>query len=88
MTHKTTFFGLEIIDDKYVREADIARLPFADFWRDSAIGSTMIGHPGTDEHFVYLHDWERFAEMFISTGRHQYMPTRTHQQRGAADQKV
>lgn len=52
------------------------------------MGSTTLGHPGTDEHFVYLHDWERFARLFISTGRHRYMPTSTHQEPVAADQKV
>lgn len=88
MTGKTTYFGLEIIDGKLVREADIMRLPFGSFWRESSMGSTTLGHPGTDEHFVYLHDWERFARLFISTGRHRYMPTSTHQEPVAADQKV
>lgn len=74
MTRKTTYFGLEVVDGKYVREADILKLPFGEFWRKSSIGSTATTDANTGEHFIYLHDWERFSEMFIKTGRHRYMP--------------
>ncbi|KIN66143.1 hypothetical protein Z946_622 [Sulfitobacter noctilucicola] len=69
-----TYFGLEITGDKMVREADIARLPFYDFWRDSSRGSAALVDPKTDTHLVYLHDWEAFAKLLIETGRHRFMP--------------
>ena len=68
-----TYFGLVVVDGKFVREADIRRLPFADFWAESACGSTMVEDSRTGESFVYLHDWERFSRLFIETGRHRYM---------------
>ena len=74
MTGKITYFGLEIVDGKYVREADIMKLPFGAFWRKSAIGSAGTYNETTGEHFIYLHDWERFSALFIKTGRHRYMP--------------
>ena len=77
MIRKTTYFGLEILDDKFVRKADIERLPFAEFWRESSVCSTMLSDPKTGERFVYLHDWNRFAELFIRTGRHRFMVDET-----------
>ncbi|WP_312938419.1 hypothetical protein [Stutzerimonas nitrititolerans] len=68
---KTTYFGLPIVRDNLVRLDDIRRLPFFSFWEESARGSAMlIGDQ--DEVFVYLHDWENFAELFIKTGTHRY----------------
>lgn len=65
-----TFFGLPVLDGKLVREADIAKLPFYDFWRESALGSTQPIIDG--QSYVYLHDWEAFCRLFIKTGRHRY----------------
>lgn len=75
MSRTTTYFGLEIVNKRLVRETDILQLPFADFWRESSVGSTTLDDAQTSERFVYLHDWERFAELFIDTGRHRFMPT-------------
>lgn len=69
-----TYFGLAITSTQMVREADIATLPFFDFWRHSSNGSTGLIDPRSKEHFVYLHDWKAFSEIFIKTGRHRYMP--------------
>lgn len=88
MTRTTTYFGLEIVDGKLVREADIMRLPFGEFWRESSVGSTTIGKPDSDAHFVYLHDWERFARLFISTGRHRYMAPDSQQDTATTDKKA
>ena len=73
MTQRT-YFGLEIVQGKLVRKSDIMALPFAEFWRESSVGSTMLREHDTGEKFVYLHDWERFARFFIETGRHRFMP--------------
>lgn len=67
----TTYFGLPIIDGKLVRLKDIEALPFAAFWRESASGSAMLSDDEGNA-FVYLHDWEAFAELFIQTGRHRW----------------
>lgn len=74
MAATKTYFGLPVLDDKLVRRADIEALPFAEFWRESAVGSTMLDDEIRGQCFVYLHDWERFARLFIETGRHRYMP--------------
>lgn len=72
MRIKTTYFGLPIVDERLVRVDDIKALPFFKFWEESATGSTMLQHDdGTV--FVYLHDWERFAHLFIKTGKHRFM---------------
>lgn len=68
-----TFFGMPVIDGKLVRESDIAKLPFFDFWRESARGSTQPILDG--EPHVYLHDWEAFCRLFIKTGRHRFSAT-------------
>ncbi len=70
---KTTYFGLPVVRENLVRFDDIRRLPFFSFWEESARGSTML----TDDDgslFVYLHDWEYFARLFIETGKHRYSP--------------
>lgn len=69
-----TYFGLEVIDKKMVREPDIAKLPFVDFWRESRIGSAHLTDLQTHDHLVYLRDWQAFSELFIKTGKHRYMP--------------
>jgi hypothetical protein len=71
MTAKTTYFGLPVIDEKLVRLADIEALPFAAFWREGARGSAMLVDKDGNT-FVYLHDWQAFAELFIRTGRHRW----------------
>ena len=65
-----TFFGVPVLEGKLIRESDIAKLPFYDFWRESARGSTLPIFD--DESYVYLHDWEAFCRLFIKTGRHRY----------------
>lgn len=65
-----TFFGLSVFEGGLVRESDIAELPFYDFWRESARGSTQPIFD--DESYVYLHDWEAFCRLFIKTGKHRY----------------
>lgn len=74
VTTTKTYFGLPVTDGKLVRSTDIEALPFAEFWRESAVGSTVFEDERRGETFVYLHDWERFARLFIETGRHRYMP--------------
>jgi hypothetical protein len=74
---RRTYFGLEVIameDKVVVRYSDIERLPFFDFWLNSARGSAMLAGPDGGPGFVYLRDWEAFACLFIRTGRHRYMP--------------
>lgn len=68
-----TYFGLEIVRDKLVRETDIMTLPFYDFWRNSSRGSASLSDTETGEHFVYRHDWAAFSKLFIQTGRHRFM---------------
>ena len=70
-----TYFGLEIIKDRYIREDDIKKLPFYEFWEESATGSTMVVDE-KDGNLVYLHDWESFCIHFIRTGKHRYSRTR------------
>lgn len=65
-----SFFGLLVFEGKLIRESDIAKLPFYDFWRESARGSTLPIFD--DESYVYLHDWEAFCRLFIKTGKHRY----------------
>ena len=53
-----------------VREVDIEKLPFYDFWKESARGSTCMAdedHQG--KMLIYVHDWEAFCRLFITTGR-------------------
>lgn len=74
MANKTTYFGLPVVEGKYVRGSDIKKLPFYEFWRKSSIGSTYTSDPETGEDLIYLDDWERFSRLFIETGRHRMMP--------------
>jgi len=73
--NKFTFFGLKVytIDNQdYIREEDIKKLPFYEFWKESAKGSTYI----IDEklgNLIFLYDWESFSKEFIKTGKHRYM---------------
>lgn len=64
----STYFGLPVVRGKYVRESDIRKLPFFEFWAESSIGSTCIGDG--DDSLIYLHDWEAFSLLFIRTGTH------------------
>lgn len=67
----TTYFGLPVVRDRLVPLADIRRLPFFDFWKESATGSaTLRDDDGTE--YVYLYDWEAFSRLFIETGKHRY----------------
>ncbi len=72
MTERT-FFGLEIVSGRGVRSLDIARLPFSDFWCDSAVRSAQTKDAATGEWLVRLNDWVAFRELFIETGRHCWM---------------
>ena len=64
-----TYFGLEILEGDVVRIADIARLPFYEFWRDT----TAQAHKKRTRHpfnqHISLSEWEGFARSFIETGR-------------------
>lgn len=65
-----TFFGLDIYTQG-VKLSDISRLPFAQFFNDSHVGSTMLFIDG--ENYIYKHDWERFCKGFILSGKHRYI---------------
>lgn len=72
---RTTYFGLKVynIDNQdYVREEDIKKLPFYNFWKTSATGSTCIADDKLGI-LIYLYDWEEFSVLFIKTGKHRYM---------------
>ncbi len=69
MSANTTYFGLPIVRDKYVRDADIEALPFYGFWCKQAHGIGCIGDPETGEVLIPLRDWEKFSLQFIKTGR-------------------
>lgn len=74
MTEKT-YFGLPVVESDgtlFVKLSDIKQLPFFEFWQESARGSSVrqVG----SEQLVFLTDWEAFSGLFISTGRHRYMP--------------
>lgn len=65
---------MNIISGCGVRPSDIAALPFADFWLDSAVGSGQIQDQTTGEWLIHLHDWEAFCQLFIETGMHRNIP--------------
>lgn len=69
MSVSTTYFGLPIVRDKYVRDADIEALPFYKFWCEQARGIGCIGDPETGDELIPLRDWEKFSLRFIKTGR-------------------
>ena len=72
MTERT-FFGLEVISGHGVRLTDIADIPFAEFWQESAVGSGQLQDTKTGNWLVHLHDWKEFSLLFIATGRHRYI---------------
>lgn len=73
ISDQKTYFGLAVVRGKLVRLDDIRRLPFFSFWEESARGSAML-KDDDGALFVYLHDWENFARLFIQTGKHRFSP--------------
>ena len=69
-TKNRTFFGLEIYQGNLVKENDIKKLPFYDFWYESSKGSTYAIID--DEEYIYLTDFESFSKLFIKTGKHRF----------------
>ena len=69
-TKNRTFFGLEIYQGNLVKENDIKKLPFYDFWYESAKGSTYAIID--DEEYIYLTDFESFSKLFIETGKNRF----------------
>ncbi len=69
-TKNKTFFGLEIYQGNLVKENDIKKLPFYDFWYESSKGSTYAIID--DEEYAYLNDFESFSKLFIETGKHRF----------------
>ena len=69
-TKNRTFFGLEIYQGNLVKENDIKKLPFYDFWYESSKGSTYAIID--DEEYAYLNDFESFSKLFIETGKHRF----------------
>ncbi|WNL30508.1 hypothetical protein [Aliarcobacter cryaerophilus] len=69
-TKNRTYFGLEIHQGNLVKENDIKKLPFYDFWYESSKGSTYAIID--DEEYVYLSDFESFSKLFIETGKHRF----------------
>lgn len=69
-TKNKTFFGLEIYQGNLVKENDIKKLPFYDFWYESAKGSTYAIID--DEEYIYLTDFESFSKLFIETGKNRF----------------
>ena len=70
-----SYFGVSVVkvgNMSCVPQKEIERLPFYDFWLESARGSTLLIEPETDEKMVYLADWEAFSELFIRTGKHRH----------------
>ena len=67
-----SYFGVTVHNGQYVDEEEIARLPFYDFWRESAKGSTCVVEDGKT--YINLYDWEQFCTLFIKTGKHRYQP--------------
>ncbi len=71
-----SYFGVSVVqvgNMSCVSLQEIERLPFYDFWLESARGSTLLIEPETNEKMVYLHDWEAFSGLFIRTGKHRFM---------------
>ncbi len=64
-----TFFGLDVYRHG-VKENEIKKLPFYEFWEASAVGSTCAVFEG--ETYVYIHDWERFCYSFVLHGTHRH----------------
>lgn len=73
-----TYFGLEMFSNSYcprVKESDIKKLLFYEFWLKKSLGSTqgvLVDESGKEidgERLVYLHDWGKFCRIFINTGK-------------------
>lgn len=75
MGNDTSYFGLNVVDGRYVRFSNIEKLPFFDFWSESVLGSAMRTDSLSGAELVHLTDWAAFARLVIETGRHRYMPT-------------
>ena len=69
-TKNRTYFGLEIHQGNLVKENDIKKLPFYDFWYESSKGSTYAIID--DEEYIYLTDFESFSKLFIETGKNRF----------------
>jgi len=67
---KTSYFGVKVLKDKLIDENEIKKLPFYDFWLESARGSTMLSE--NNNNYLYLSDWEAFCKLFIKTGKHRF----------------
>ena len=65
-----TYFGIQIQEDSYILESDIKKLPFYQFWKDSASGSTCLVLE--NDTGIYITDWELFCKYFIKSGKHRY----------------
>ena len=65
-----TYFGISIFEDDLVKENDIKKLSFYDFFRESMKGSTYLEIDGIN--YIYLKDWENFCNLFIETGKHRF----------------
>ena len=65
------YFGLEIFENNLVSEDEIKKLPFYEFWNESALGSTYLIKDGIN--YIYLTDWEIFCRLFIETGKHRFL---------------
>lgn len=63
-----TYFGLEIVEGGLVRIADIAWLPFYEFWRDSTAQAGKGRTRNPHSQHIPLSEWEEFARSFIDTG--------------------
>lgn len=66
-----TYFGIEIFENNLVREDDIKKLPFYEFWNESMLGSGYLIKDGNN--YIYLVDWENFCRLFIKTGKHRFL---------------
>ena len=64
------YFGINIFENNLVKEDDIKKLPFYDFFRESMKGSTYLEIDGIN--YIYLKDWENFCNLFIETGKHRF----------------
>lgn len=57
----------------FVKEVDIEKLPFYEFWKESTVGSGAFPdneNPGKS--LIFFADWRAFCHLFIKTGKHRY----------------
>jgi hypothetical protein len=85
MTRKT-FFGLEIVNGRGVRLADIKRLPFANFWSEGITYLSQIKDNATNEWLLPATKWTEFSRHFIATGRHNFADNLSKKPWGACDE--